>query len=112
MPQFAFLYRGGQPTPDSPAQMQERLSRWQAWFQELADKGHLADRGVPLERTGAVVRTRPDRHVTDGPYAEKDLVIGLTAVEAPDLEQAVELSLGCPIHDQGGCVEVRPILRL
>jgi YCII-related domain len=47
--------------------------------------------------------------VSDGPYAEaKDVVGGYIVVEASDLNQAVELSIGCPILEVGGSVEVRP----
>jgi hypothetical protein len=51
--------------------------------------------------------------VTDGPYAEtKDIVGGYTLVEARDLEEAVDLSKGCPIFEVDGGVEVRPIMKL
>ena len=49
--------------------------------------------------------------MTDGPYAEKDLVGGFSMVEAKDIAHAVELSLGCPIFETGGAVEVRPVMR-
>jgi hypothetical protein len=49
--------------------------------------------------------------VTDGPFAEaKDVVGGFTLIEARDLEQAVELSKGCPIFEVEGAVEVRPVM--
>ena len=50
------------------------------------------------------------RAVTDGPFVEvKDLVAGFTLIEARDLDEAVRLSVGCPILEGGGSVEVRPI---
>jgi hypothetical protein len=106
MAQFVFLYRG-QQAGGSPAEMQQRLQRWWVWMKELTDKGHLKERGHPLERTGKLVHKQ---NVTDGPYAEKDLVMGFTLIEADDLAQAAELSAGCPILDGGGAVEVRPIM--
>jgi hypothetical protein len=114
MAQFAFLYRGGDPMPASPAEMQKRMEKWLVWFKDLTENGYIKDRGIPLDRSGStVVATGPKKHhVTDGPYAEKDLVIGLTVVEASDLAHASELSMKCPIFEQGGCVEVRPILSL
>jgi hypothetical protein len=50
--------------------------------------------------------------VIDGPFAEsKDLVGGYTLIEARDLEQAVELSKGCPIFEaESATLEVRPIM--
>lgn len=48
----------------------------------------------------------------DGPSAEvKDLVNGYVLIETKTIEQAVELSKGCPIFEDGGSVEVRPILK-
>jgi len=54
-----------------------------------------------------------NKTVTDGPFTEaKDLVGGFTLVEARDIDQAVELSRGCPIFEGGGSVEVRPIMKM
>jgi hypothetical protein len=81
-------------------------------MKELGDKGNLKDGGQPLEPTGKVVSGK-QKTVTDGPYAEaKDLVGGFTLVEARDLSQAAELSKGCPIFDNGGTVEVRPVMKM
>jgi hypothetical protein len=113
MAQFVFLYRRGERAPASPAQMQATMQRWQAWFKDLADKGHLRDRGLPLERTGALVGGPTKKNITDGPYAEKDLVMGYSLIEARDLAQASELSALCPIiEDSGGFVEVRPVMNM
>ncbi len=56
---------------------------------------------------------RTQKAIVDGPYTEaKDLVGGYTIVEARDIDQAVELSHGCPILDGGGSVEVRPVMKM
>jgi len=108
MSQFTFLYRG-RDTSASPEQMQKTMQKWQAWFKELGAKGHLKDIGHPLEHAGKVIRGN-QKTLTDGPFAEaKDVVGGFTIIEARDLDQAAELSKGCPILDVGGSVEVRPI---
>jgi hypothetical protein len=92
--------------------MQQVLQKWMAWFKDLADKGHIKDRGQPLERAGRLV-TGKQKAVTDGPFAEtKDVVGGYTLIQARDLEQAVELSKGCPILDREGMVEVRPVMQI
>ena len=111
MGEFLFLYRGGQRA-DSPAEGEKVMQKWVAWMTELGEKGHMKDRGQPLEDTGKVVRGK-QKTVTDGPYAEsKDLVGGYTLIEAKDLTQAAELSKGCPIFDTGGLVEVRPVMEM
>jgi hypothetical protein len=110
MSEFIYLFRGGED-PGSPEKMQQRMQKWAAWAKELGDKGHLKG-GQPLDRTGKVVGGK-QKAVTDGPYTEaKDLIGGFMLVEAKDLDQAAELSLGCPILEVGGVVEIRPILQM
>jgi len=111
MSQFVYLYRGGE-TGRSPERMQQSMQKWMAWLKDLAGKGHIKDQGQPLERTGKVVQGQR-KTVIDGPFAEaKDIVGGYTLIEARDLNQAVELSKGCPILEVDGAVEVRPVQAL
>jgi hypothetical protein len=110
MSEFIYLYRGGS-RPESPSEGEKVMQRWIAWFQELGAKGHLKERGQPLDGEGKVVRKQ--RTITDGPYAEsKDVVGGFSIIEAKDLAQAAELAGGCPIFDRDGIVEVRPVMQM
>ncbi len=71
----------------------------------------IKDQGHPLERTGKLVKGK-QKTATYGPFAEaKDIVGGYTLIEARDLEQAVELSKGCPIFEAEDAVEVRPVMK-
>lgn len=111
MNEFVFLYRGGQ-SGRSPEQAQQVMQKWMAWFKELADNGHVKDRGQPLEHSGKLVSGKR-KAVTDGPFAEaKDVVGGYTLIVANDLNEAAELSKGCPIFDFDGQVEVRPVMKM
>lgn len=111
MSEFVFLYRGGEGGR-SPEQLQQVMQKWMTWMKELGQKGHLKDQGHPLERTGKLVNGK-QKAVTDGPFAEaKDIVGGYSLIEARDLEQAAELSKGCPIFESGGAVEVRPVMKI
>ena len=97
----------------SPQEMQERLQRWRAWFSDLEKKGHLAALGQPLANTGGSVVKDKKGGFSDGPYAEtKDIVVGYSLIAAEDLEQARFLATGCPIFEQGGLVEVRPVMKM
>ena len=108
MSEFVYLYRGGE-AGRSPERVQQSMQKWMAWFKDLSEKGHIKDQGQPLERTGKMVSGK-QKTVTDGPFAEaKDIVGGYTLIVARDLEQAVQLSKGCPILEVGGSVEVRPV---
>jgi len=111
MSEFLFLYRGGQRASDA-AESDKVMQKWVAWMEDLGSKGHLKDRGQPLDPAGKVVRGK-QKVVTDGPYPEsKDVVGGYTLVTAGDLAQAAELSKGCPIFDTDGVVEVRPVMEM
>jgi hypothetical protein len=115
MTQFLYIYRidpaARQEATSTPEAAQQRMQLWMKWMAELDAKGHLKDRGQPLEFGGKVVRGH--KAVTDGPYAEaKDLVGGYSIVDASDINEAVELSHGCPVFLGGGSVEVRPVMKM
>jgi hypothetical protein len=110
MSEFVYLFRGPGPSGFSPQQMQAHLQRWREWIKDLTTRGYIKDPGQPLERAGKLVKGR--KAVTDGPYAEKDVVAGYMLIDARDIEEAAELSENCPMIDTGGTVEVRPVARL
>ncbi|MGB8908958.1 MAG: YciI family protein [Candidatus Cybelea sp.] len=111
MSEFIYLYRGGRRA-ETPAEGEAQMQRWVSWLKELADSGHMKDRGQPLEPEGKVVRGK-QRTVTDGPYPEsKDVVGGYTLIEAKDIGQAAQLADGCPIFEYDGLVEVRPVMKM
>ena len=111
MASFLYVFRGGANVGASPQQMQEHMQKWAAWIQQLSKTSNFKA-GDPLEAEGKVIRGRK-KVVTDGPYAEaKDLVGGYLLISAKNLDEAVELSRGCPIFDSEGSVEVRPIRQM
>ncbi len=111
MSEFVFLYRGGE-AGRSPERAQQTMQKWMAWLNDLGNKGHIKDKGQPLDRAGKLVKGK-QKTVTDGPFPEaKDIVGGYTLIEARDLDQAAELSKGCPILEVDGSVEVRPVMKL
>lgn len=115
MSEFVYLFRN--PASESrermgtPERAQETMKAWLSWMRELESKGHLKERGQPLEPAGKVVRGNK-KLVSDGPYAEaKDLVSGFIVVQAKDLAEAAEIAKGCPILAGEGAVEVRPVMK-
>jgi hypothetical protein len=93
----------------TPAQMQELQKPWMDWMGGLAAQGKLVDSGNRLRIEGKVVS--PGGVITNGPYVEvKEAIGGYTMIRATSLEEAAELSKGCPILTTGGSVEVREIL--
>jgi hypothetical protein len=107
---FMLLVRGGVSHRDLSAdQLQRQVERYMAWIEQLRDDGHFVA-GEPLEESGKVLSGKNGSTVTDGPFTEsKEAVGGYFIIRARDLDEAVELSKGCPIFRNNGTVEVRPI---
>ena len=112
MNEYVFLYR--RPAKDRTVQqMQESMVKWQAWFKQMGDSGHLANYGQPLDTKGGRVVKDHKGSYTDGPYAEtKDLVVGFSVIRARDYDEAVALTSGHPIFDQDGMIEIRPVFKM
>ena len=113
MNEFVYLWRRPQRPPQTPQQMQELMQKYQAWFKQMEATGHLAQYGQPLEpKAGRVVRDKAGSF-SDGPYAEtKDVVMGYSVIAAADLDEAVQLAKSSPIFEEGGLIEIRPLLKL
>lgn len=108
MAEFAFLFRG-RTWPDSVEQQQKTLEKWGAWMADLGQRGLMANPGIPLEDEARHV-SGAGKTVHDGPFAEiKDLVNGFIIVSVADIDEACEVAKNCPIFEQGGGVEVRPV---
>lgn len=95
----------------SPEQLQAMLKPWQDWIGNIAAQNKLVDSGNRLVWEGKVIK--PGNIVTNGPFVElKEAIGGYTIIKANSLEDATELSLGCPILHVGGSVEVREIIKM
>lgn len=107
------LLRGGIPSRDlSPGQLQQQIEKYLSWIEGLRRKGHFLA-GEPLEEEGRIISGKKAQTVTDGPFTEsKEAVGGYFIISARDLEAAVALSRDCPIFENNGTVEVRPIQQI
>jgi hypothetical protein len=114
MEKFMYLFRGGENhahnAADSEAAM-KNMQAWMTWMQDLQQKGILVG-GEPLQPTGKQVNGSK-KIVTNGPFVEaKEMVGGYLIVNAKDIDEAVEISKGCPIFNENGKLEVRPIQKM
>lgn len=112
MAKFMYLFRGGdgRMAELSSEEKQKHMDEWRSWMSSLAEQGTFID-GLPLGREAKVVKGN-DKLISDGPYTEgKEIVGGYLIVKAENLEQATEISKGCPIFKwDTGIVEVREIM--
>ena len=114
MEKYMLIFRNTPTTEDefqnlSPEDMQAELDKWGQWIGGIAAQGKMVSTDA-LDHTGKIVKG--SKHVvTDGPFVEsKELVSGFMILSADNIEEAIELSKGCPIYDIEGTVEVRPLM--
>ncbi|MBZ5856603.1 YciI family protein [Flavihumibacter profundi] len=95
--------------PLSPEQMQAMMKPWQDWIGSIAARNKLSNPGNRLAADGMVIK--PNNVITNGPYVEiKEAIGGYIILKADSMEEAAELSRGCPILNIGGNVEIRTII--
>jgi hypothetical protein len=113
MKDYLFLFRGGLDfTTASPEQLQQALMNWKNWTEELSKKG-IYGGGERLKRNDATVVKGKAKQVIDGPYNEsKGVVGGYINIKADNLQQAIEISKGCPIFNFDGNVEIREVVKM
>ena len=113
MAKYLYLFRGGEENMAnaSPEEHQEHMQKWGTWMQGLAAQGKLID-GLPLNSAGKVVE-KSGELIHDGPFTEgTEIVGGYMLINADSLEEAVEISKGCPIYENQGTTEVREIMNM
>jgi hypothetical protein len=111
MDKFRYLFRGGMAGEQAQNVPADHMQKWMMWMKSLGEKGILVG-GEPLQPSGKQVNGSK-KVVTDGPFIEaKELVGGYLIVNAKDINEAVEISKGCPIFEVDGKLEVRPIQKM
>jgi hypothetical protein len=115
MKEFMFVFRSSRQSEEafanqSPEQMQVELAHWNTWMGSIAQQGKLIG-GQPLYPHGKVLKGTSKR-LTDGPFIEgKDIVGGYLLIKANDIDDAIEISKGCPnLNLPNGSVEVREVM--
>ena len=108
------IFRGGvnhaHNAQDSNAS-QENMQAWINWMGSLVQSGTLVN-SDPLEPSGKQVNGSK-KTVTDGVYLSSgESVGGYLIVNAKHIDEAVEISKGCPIFKENGKVEVRPVQKM
>jgi hypothetical protein len=108
--EFMLILRGGiHPKDLTPEQIQAILAKFGEWMEEMQKRGQLRGAGR-LEDDGRRLSRKQGKTVTDGPYVEaKEIIGGYFLVAAPNLDQALDIAKKCPILDNEGTVEVRPV---
>lgn len=92
----------------SPEAIQAEIQKWNDWIGGIAAQGKMIS-AEGLYPTGKTV-SGSNHFITDGPFTEgKEIIGGFMILTADSIDEAVELSKGCPIYDSEGRVEVREV---
>jgi len=93
----------------SPDQRQELMTRWNAWYDRLANEGKAVE-GQPLELETRVVSGTRGERVMDGPFAEaKEAIGGYVKLIVSSLDEATAIAQRHPGLDYGLIIEVREL---
>ncbi len=107
---FLLLFRNSGPETHqhlSADERQQLLTRWNAWYDELAATGKAIE-GQPLELATRTVSGPAGQRVIDGPFAEgKEAVGGYVKLLAADLAEATAIAQRHPGLAYGLIIEVR-----
>ncbi|HEY4327786.1 MAG TPA: YciI family protein [Mucilaginibacter sp.] len=111
MKDYVFIFRGGLNfATAAPEELQQALMKWKTWIDELTKDGRY-NGGERLLRNGTVVKGN-QKQVVDGPYLDGEIAGGYTSIKAADLQEAIEISKGCPIFNYDGIVEIREVAKM
>jgi hypothetical protein len=94
----------------SPTQRQQLVTRWNAWYENLAAQGKAVE-GQPLEKETRLVSGTGGSRVVDGPFAEaKEAIGGFVKLMVSGLEEATEIARQHPGLEYGLVIEVRSMM--
>jgi hypothetical protein len=99
MTDYLLLYSGGS-MPETEADQAIVMGAWDAWYTALGDA--VVDVGNPF--TPAAKSIASDGTVSDGPVGT--MASGYTVIKADSLDEAVEMSRGCPVLQGGAQISV------
>jgi hypothetical protein len=104
-PEYLLLFRATNWTEDLFPE-ENKIAKFTAWFERVKNSGMFKS-GHPTKHSEIVAGRNA---VTDDPFAEsKEAVAGFFIIQADSVEQALEITKGCPALDFGQTVEVRVI---
>ena len=105
---YVLLFRGGaNPEDMTSEQMKTTMNNWMTWMHELRKRNQLT-LGHPLEDGGKVLSGAKGKNVKAF-KDDKDAVGGFLLIKARSLADATAIAKGCPIFNNGGTVELRPV---
>lgn len=101
MPQYVFIYLGGE-YPTDPEEGKKHFEQYQQWLSELGDA--VISPAIPYKDTHTV---HPDGRVEAGTTT---LMSGMSILQFESLPVALEAAKACPFKDINGTLEVSEMI--
>ena len=93
------------------SEAEEIRLQWKSWKYHLEANGQVCDFGNPFGDGRRVIHGS-DNSVTLGFTGDEFSPNGYIVIVANDLDEAQEISMGCPHLKTGGSVEVREVIQV
>ena len=103
MPQFIFVYLGGQ-FPADPEEGQKHLQRYQQWLGSLGDA--VVSPAIPFKDTHVV---QPDGTAEPGTTSAMS---GLSIIRMDSMKEALAAAKSCPFLEIGGALEISEMIEM
>ena len=107
---FILFFRNSGPETHAHLSADERqqlMTRWNAWYDDLAAEGKAIG-GTPLELETRIVSGARGERVVDGPFAEtKEAIGGYVMLMVNDLDEATAIAQAHPGLPYGLQIELR-----
>jgi hypothetical protein len=103
MPQFIFVYLGGQ-LPADPEEGQKHFQRYQQWLDSLGDA--IVSPAIPFKETHVV---QSDGTVSPGSMSAMS---GLSIIRMGSMAEALNAAQSCPFLEIDGTLEVSEMIEM
>ena len=103
MPQYIFVYVGG-VYPTDPQEGEAHFMKYQEWLQSLGDA--VVSPAIPFKDTHTV---HPDGKSEPGTTTAMS---GMSIINMPSMEAAVEAAKTCPFLDINGTLEISEMIEM
>ena len=103
MPQFIFVYLGGE-LPANPVEGQKHFQRYRQWLDSLGNA--VISPAIPFRDTRVV---QPDGTVSPG---STSAMSGLSIIRMDSLEEALAAARSCPFLEINGTLEVSEMIEM
>ena len=103
MPQYIFVYLGGEPPPD-PEEGQKHFTKYQQWLSSLGDA--VVSPAIPFKDTHTV---HPDSTIEPGTTTAMS---GLSIINMPSMDAALKVAQSCPFLEINGTLEISEMIQM